>query len=131
MRFGFSRSAAMDNRTIHDLVFFDENIPQFSEEPTPAEKCVVGQPLQRSWNHFASADGRFFAGHWEADPGCWKVQYSENEFCQILSGRSLLRDLDGNEHPLEPGDNLVIPAGFAGEWEVLETTKKVYVIYQP
>ncbi|HWM27026.1 MAG TPA: cupin domain-containing protein [Woeseiaceae bacterium] len=121
----------MDNKSIHELVFFDENIPEFSEEATPAEKCVAGQPLQRTWHHFTSADGKFFAGLWEAEPGCWRVSYTENEFCQILSGRSLLRDLDGNEHPLEPGDNLTIPAGFAGEWEVVETTKKIYVIYQP
>lgn len=131
MRGSIQPVTLMDNRTIHELVFFDENIADFSEEPTAEEKCVIGQPLQRSWNHFTSADGKFFAGQWEAEPGCWKVQYTENEFCQILSGRSLLRDTDGNEHPLETGDNLVIPAGFAGEWEVLETTKKIYVIYQP
>jgi uncharacterized cupin superfamily protein len=121
----------MNNESIHALVFFDENIPQFSEEPTAEEKCVIGRPVQRTWHHFTSADEKFFTGLWEADPGCWRVRYTENEFCQILSGRSLLRDLDGNEHPLKPGDNLTIPAGFAGEWEVLETTKKIYVIYQP
>ena len=29
------------------------------------------------------------------------------------------------------GDECVIPAGFEGEWEVLETTRKTYVIYEP
>ena len=109
----------------------DRNEPEFSEYATPAEKCVSGQPLQRTWNHFATADEKFFCGIWEAEPGCWRISYSENEFCQILRGRSVLRDADGTEYPLGPGDNFVIPAGFEGEWEVIETTRKIYAIYEP
>ncbi len=112
-------------------VFFEHNQAEFSENPTPAEKCVSGLPMQRSWNHFSSSDDKFFAGIWEAEPGCWKIRYTENEFCQILGGRSILRHANGEESMLEAGDNFVIPAGFEGEWEVLETTRKVYAIYQP
>ncbi len=118
-------------KSIQDLVFFASNTPAFDESLTPADKCVKGQPLQRSWNHFSSDDEAFFAGIWEAEPGCWSVSYTENEFCQILSGRSVLRDASGREHELRAGDNFVIPAGFSGQWEVLETTRKIYVIYQP
>lgn len=121
----------MHEKKIVDVVFFDEHQPEFSEAPTDREKCLRGQPLQRTWHHFSSADDKFFAGYWEAEPGCWKVSYSENEFCQILSGVSVLRDIDGGEHMLRPGDNFTIPAGFEGEWEVRETTRKIYVIYQP
>ena len=117
--------------SINDLVFFAEHEPEFSESPTPAEKCITGQPLQRTWHHFTSADEKFFAGLWEAEPGCWKINYTENEFCQILAGRSILRDADGNEVALKAGDNFTIPSGFNGEWEVIETTKKIYVIYEP
>jgi uncharacterized cupin superfamily protein len=118
-------------RTIRDLTFFDEHDPEFSEVLTATEKCLSGQPMQRTWHHFTSEDDKFFAGFWEAEPGCWKINYTENEFCQILAGRSILRDTDGNEHPLKAGDNFTIPAGFVGEWEVLETTRKIYVIYEP
>jgi uncharacterized cupin superfamily protein len=117
--------------TIADLVFFDEHQAEFEESVTAAEKCVRGRPLQRSWHHFTSSDGKFFAGLWEAEPGCWAVSYTENEFCQILVGRSVLRDAGGRERLLQAGDNFVIPAGFSGQWEVLETTRKIYVIYQP
>jgi uncharacterized cupin superfamily protein len=116
--------------SIEKLVFFAEHEAEFEEFPTAAEKCVKGQPLQRTWHHFTNADGRFFAGLWEAEPGCWKVNYSEDEFCQILAGRSVLRDSSGRERILQAGDNFVVPAGFEGQWEVLETTKKIYVIYQ-
>jgi len=121
----------MSNKTVTDLVFFDQHKPEFSEELTPAEKCVKGSPVQRTWHHFTSEDDKFFAGLWEAEPGCWKINYSENEFCQILSGKSVLRDEQGAERELSAGDNFTIPAGFSGEWEVIETTRKIYVIYQP
>jgi len=117
--------------TIENLVFFDSHEPEFDESPTDADKCLKGQPLQRTWHHFTSKDDRFFAGIWEAGPGCWTVSYTENEFCQILSGSSVLRDEAGHEVTLKAGDNFVIPAGFAGQWEVVETTRKIYVIYQP
>lgn len=119
------------SKSIHDLIFFDENIAEYAEYLTAEEKCVRGQPLQKTWNHFSSQDQKFFAGLWEAEPGCWKIDYTENEFCQIVYGNSILRDSDGNEHPLQPGDSFTIPAGFVGEWEVLETTRKIYVIYEP
>jgi len=116
--------------SIEHLVFFAEHEAEFEEFPTAAEKCVKGRPLQRTWHHFTNADGKFFAGLWEAEPGCWEVSYSEDEYCQILAGRSVLRDASGQQRILQAGDNFVIPAGFAGQWEVLETTKKIYVIYQ-
>lgn len=121
----------MTDKTIADIVFFENHKPEFSENDTPAEKCVSGRPKQRTWHHFTSADEKFFAGTWEAGPGCWKIRYTENEYCRILEGRSLLRDKDGNETELKAGDDLVIPAGFEGEWEVVQTTRKVYCIYEP
>ena len=117
--------------SIDTLIFFDGHKPEFEEHATPEEKCLKGRPLQRTWHHFTNADGKFFAGLWEAEPGCWKVEYTEDEFCQILAGRSVLRDDSGTERGVQAGDNFVIPAGFRGEWEVLERTKKIYVIYQP
>ena len=113
------------------VVLFDSHEAEFDEFQTAGDKCIRGQPTQRTWNHFVSNDGKFFSGLWEAEPGCWRISYTENEFCQILSGRSILRSVDGEEFELKAGDNFVIPTGFEGEWEVLETTKKIYAIYEP
>ena len=111
----------MNLQSLSDLVFFDRNKAEFSEYETP---------MQRTWHHFTSGDDKFFAGIWEAEPGCWKIKYTENEFCQILGGHSILRDASGKETELKSGDNFVIPAGFEGEWDVIETTRKIYVIYE-
>lgn len=120
----------MSGKSTADLVFFRSNEPEYSESLTPADRCVAGQPMQRTWHHFTSEDEKFFAGTWEAGPGCWCIRYTENEYCRILSGHSVLRDSAGAEATLRAGDDVVIPAGFEGEWEVIETTRKVYVIYQ-
>lgn len=117
--------------SIDSLVFFDQNEAEFEESRIDRQKCLEGHPLQRTWHHFTSADEKFFAGIWEAEPGCWMVSYTENEYCNILAGRSILRDEAGDERTVQAGDCFVIPAGFSGQWEVLDTTRKIYVIYQP
>lgn len=114
-----------------DAIFFDRNEAEFLEYDTPKEKCVSGQPKQRLWNHFTTADEKFYTGIWEAEPGRWKIDYTENEFCQILAGHSILHRENGDSLELRAGDNFVIPAGFVGEWEVVETTRKIYAIYEP
>ena len=113
-----------------DPILFDRHEADFEEYQTPAEKCVHGRPMQRTWNHYVSDDGKFFSGIWEGEPGCWRVSYTEHEFCRILSGRSILRSAGGEETELGAGVDFVIPAGFEGEWEVIETTKKIYAIYE-
>ncbi len=112
------------------IVVFDRNEPDFEEYLTPEDRCVRGQAVQRTWNHYESSDGKFVSGIWEGEPGCWKTHYTEHEFCQLLTGRVILRSTDGTEVELQAGDNFVIPAGFRGEWEVLETARKIYAIYE-
>jgi uncharacterized cupin superfamily protein len=40
------------------------------------------------------------------------------------------RDADGVVREVVAGDEFVIPRGFEGVWEVIEHTRKVYVIYE-
>ena len=64
--------------------------------------------------------------------GAWRVQYTEHEFCHLLSGRVRLHDdAGGDAVVLEAGQSFVVPAGFSGVWEVLEPARKLYAIYEP
>ncbi len=117
-------------KTLDDVISFATSTAETERYPTPRERLVRGEPVQEAVTHFA-ADDRFFAGEWGAGVGCWRVSYTENEYFRILEGRSVLRDRQGNELQLGPGDQVCIPAGFEGEWEVLEPTRKVFVIYEP
>jgi len=90
-------------------------------------RVISGDPRFATWNA-EEADGGLYAGVWEATPGKWRIAYEEWEFCHILSGVSVVTEEGGAEHILRAGDAFVLRPGFKGTWEVLETTRKEYVI---
>lgn len=108
--------------------------PATTDEPeryfVATEKLVRGNPEQRLWPQYSDATGRFFAGVWESEPGAWRVNYSEEEYCRILAGRSRLTATDGTVTEVQAGDEFVIPRGYEGVWEVLVCTRKSYVIFE-
>lgn len=93
--------------------------------PDPA-RVVAGDPVHRTWN-LEDREG-LFCGIWESTPGAWRVTYDEWEYCRILTGLSVIRGDDGSEMTVRAGDSFMIRPGFAGVWEVVETTRKDYVI---
>lgn len=94
----------------------------------PAEgRLISGEPKFRTWN-LEEAPGGVYAGVWEATPGKWRIEYDEWEFCHILSGVSVLEEDGGETRTVTAGDSFVLKPGFKGTWEVLETTRKEYVI---
>lgn len=98
------------------------------EEGAPAEGRVIsGSPRFRTWNA-EEAEGGLYAGIWESTPGKWRIEYDEWEFCHILSGVSVITEDGCEARTVRAGDRFVIRPGFKGSWEVLETTRKDYVI---
>ena len=95
--------------------------------PAP-EKILSGNPLQRVWSQYTDASQRFSVGIWECEPGAWRIHYTEEEYCRVMMGRSRLTNADGVVREVTAGDEFVIPRGFEGVWEVIERTRKVYVI---
>lgn len=95
------------------------------------EKMHSGSPQQILSNQFSNATGNFHVGFWEAEVGCWQVNYTEFEYCEILEGRIRMVAADGQTQLVGKGDRFVIEAGYQGSWEVLERAKKVYVIFEP
>ncbi len=91
-----------------------------------ADRVVAGDPRFTTWN-LEERDG-LYCGIWESTPGRWRIAYDEWEYCRILSGHSRLHAADGAVHDLRPGDSFVLRPGFTGEWDVIETTRKEYVI---
>lgn len=94
------------------------------------EKLIAGDPLQTLWLHYLDASGRFSAGHWHSEVGKWHVAYTEEEYCDVLEGLSVLTDAAGTAHTLRAGDRFIIPRGFKGTWEVLEPTRKFFVAHE-
>jgi uncharacterized cupin superfamily protein len=97
------------------------------EGAPPADRIVSGNPRTRTWN-VEEAEGGLYAGIWEATPGKWRIAYDEWEFCHILSGVSIIEEEGGVPFTVRAGDSFVLRPGFKGTWEVVETTRKEYVI---
>ena len=96
----------------------------------PPEKLLQGNPRQTVWMHYTDPPGQFMVGIWHSDRGRWNILYTEQEYCRILEGVSVLTDQAGIQITVRAGDEFVIPAGFSGTWEVLEPTRKRFVIYE-
>lgn len=109
---------------------FDLSLVEPEDGAPPADRIVKGAPQHRTWN--VVEDGELFAGVWESTPGAWRISYDEWEYCSILFGVSILHE-DGADtpHVLREGDSFVLRPGFTGIWEVVETTRKHYVIRVP
>ena len=76
-----------------------------------------------------SPDGLAEAGVWECTPGRFTANRETNsEICHIVKGRVTLHDQDGRSRDVGPGEMLVLPIGWKGEWTIHETTRKLYII---
>lgn len=112
-----------------DLIEFNtEVVPE--EYQLPAAKLLQGNPRQTVWMHYTDPTRQFFVGIWRSEPGKWRIAYTEEEYCCILQGRSIITSDSGRSFTLTAGDSFVVPRGFSGTWEVLETTTKRFVLYE-
>ncbi len=109
---------------------FDHPCVAAQEYRLPSEKLIAGNPLQTLWPQYTDASEKFSSGVWQSEVGKWRVRYTEEEYCQILQGSSVITDAQGLAVRVSAGESFVIPAGFVGTWEVLELTQKIYVVYQ-
>ena len=91
-----------------------------------AAKVLAGDPVFTTWS-IEERQG-LFCGLWESSPGKWRIAYDECEYCRILSGVSVLTEDGQPPVTVRAGDSFMIRPGFTGTWEVLETTRKDYVI---
>ena len=103
-------------------------------EPQPANpdasRLLSGNPQLTACNYYSDPSQQFFAGVWSATRGCWRIEYSEHEFCHLLEGRVVLKSTTGERWEFGVGDSFVVPAGFTGSWEVLEDCRKLYAIFE-
>ncbi|MDD9745064.1 MULTISPECIES: cupin domain-containing protein [Marinovum] len=105
----------------------DTSERRLADEPG---RVTDGDPHQRIGLHYDGAGGRLKAGSWVSTPGRWQAFTGRDEYCYILRGRCALIHEDGHRQEFGPGDSFLIPNGFRGHWEVLETCEKHFVIFQ-
>ncbi len=114
------------------IVNFQKNQGQCSElrlSDSP-ERLISGDPTHKTTVHFANEANDFVTGTWMATPGKFKVAADRDEFCHIVSGHARLIDANDDFETFKTGDAFVIPNGFIGHWDVIETTTKHFAIYK-
>ncbi|MBE9398227.1 cupin domain-containing protein [Pontibacterium sp. N1Y112] len=115
---------------IDQVVNFDDHPAPLGAFVTPPDRLLKGDPKQGIVNYVEELDGKFIAGLWESEPGKWKAVPGRREFCYIISGDVIISDAKGGQKRYKAGDSFMLPYGFDGYWEVLETCQKYYVILQ-
>lgn len=113
------------------LRLLDETKGDYEEYFLAAEKLLAGNPKQQVWLQYTDPSGKYFVGTWASEPGKWRIAYTEEEYCELLEGESVISDENGNAVTVTKGDRFVIPRGFRGTWEVRAPTRKYFVIYEP
>lgn len=96
----------------------------------PEAKRIAGNPRQTVWMHYTDPSSQFFVGIWRSEPGKWAISYTEEEFCHMLDGVSVITSSAGEAVTVRAGDSFVMPRGFVGTWEVVEPTTKRFVVYE-
>lgn len=91
---------------------------------------ITGDQYEASHTLWSSDDGLVEVGVWECTPGRFTAARETNsEICHIVSGRVSLHNSDGTSKDVGPGEVLVLPIGWSGEWTIHETTRKLYILH--
>ena len=99
--------------------------------PEPKPTSIEGNQEEAAKTLWTSPDGKLEIGVWECTPGRFTAVREDNsEICHIVSGRVSLHGPAGRTQEVRPGEVLVLPKGWRGEWTVHEKVRKLYVIYK-
>uniref|UniRef100_A0A6T8KKB1 (S)-ureidoglycine aminohydrolase cupin domain-containing protein n=1 Tax=Hemiselmis andersenii TaxID=464988 RepID=A0A6T8KKB1_HEMAN len=86
-----------------------------------------GSPITASRSMFSA--GPTAAGSWSCTPGSFPVNNrGTTEFFHVLEGVFFLTNSDGSARRCGPGDTVVLPKGWSGHWDVIETVRKLWVV---
>ena len=111
----------------HSVINFATNAGQTSTRRLAdlPNRVVEGDPQHETTLHF---DKGVLAGTWTSTPGKWHAFIDRDEFCYIIQGHCQLIAENGAVQEFRAGDAFLIPNGFRGHWNVIETTTKHFVI---
>lgn len=114
----------IDLKTFADLAAVP--LGEFADKPT----TLTNGQQEASNVLWTSADGTTTIGVWECTPGHFTAdRTAAGEYCHILSGRASVSNSDGSgTRDIGPGDLLVLPQGWTGEWVIHEHMRKLFVI---
>ncbi len=92
----------------------------------------LGEPLDgpmatAAFCWWQNSDGRIRTGLWSCGEGRFQTAFGddEGEFIWVVSGALTCVEAGGATASLAPGDAMLFPPGWAGEWQISGTLRKV------
>ena len=89
-------------------------------------------PVVSEWKLHSLYEGpckHLQVGFWESSPGKWQHTFEHDEFCHFISGHVIYTPESGEPIEFRGGDAVFFPGNTAGVWDVRETVRKSYAIY--
>ena len=80
---------------------------------------------------FNNADESFSMGIWESTQANIPSDWPYDEFMYVIEGQILMTDQDGNTYEINPGEGIIVPTGWKGNFSVPEGVSKIWAIYDP
>jgi len=69
-------------------------------------------------------------GIWRCTPGGWSItDRQDTESVLVIAGRARITDASGDSSEITAGSALVLPKGWSGRWDIIETVVKHYVTF--
>ncbi len=103
-------------------------------EPWPAfapEDILEGDPAHKGAVLYRDPTRLFSLGIWECPPCKFQVAYVGTESGHVVKGSATLTDTKtGLSQTVKAGDRFLVPFGSAVVWQVHETFRKVYTMYE-
>ncbi len=99
--------------------------------PLPGSKHVsqpVGDLVSETSTYAVEGPSQLLTGIWECTPGRWRRQVLSREFSHFVAGHCFFIPDEGEPIELRAGDAVLFPANCHGEWDVLETVRKSFLI---
>ncbi|EQB32184.1 cupin domain-containing protein [Sphingobium ummariense] len=91
----------------------------------------LGVPVShvRSMSQPSSSAAGTRCGVWECTPGRWRRQITQAEFCHFLEGDCTFEPEDGEPVVINGGDVIYFPENSLGVWDVRETCRKIFILF--
>lgn len=105
-----------------------ENVTEL-EDWGPCPEATGPQMDTRGAYLFKDDENGIDTGIWECTAGPSRWVLETNEFLHVLSGSMTITADGGQPEFVGPGDAVFVPRGWAGNWQIHETLRKVYVIF--
>ena len=108
-----------------------DSVTEANLQPAPInpDDVVDGDPQGASAILRQSDDKTLQNGVWECTPGKFYLPHNYEETITVLQGRVTVTPEGGEPTELGPGDTAFFPAGTRVLWEVHETLRKSWHIY--